>query len=479
MRKRIALTLLVALVGATLLTLGNSSTGATSSTLAPVADSYVQADKPGTNFGTATSIKVDGSPVTVSYLRFEVKGLGAPVAKATLTVFTPTAASTSINVRPVADNGWSEVGLTYTNRPPAGATAIPSALPIVANTTLSYNVTRLVSGDGLYSFALDTSSSNSKSLPSRENATESQRPKLIIETGPTPTPTATATATGPPAPTGTPTPPPTTPGQGGVVAAAGDIACVPGQIVGSSCQHGVVSDAILADTAIDTVLALGDNQYDAGTLTEYQGSYDQTWGRFKGKTRPVPGNHEYSTANAAGYYGYFGPLAGDATKGYYSFDVGAWHFIAMNSEKDYSPTGAQMAWLRSDLAAHPSKCVAAYWHRPRWSTGNNGDSTRMAPAVQILYDANADLILSGHDHDYERFQPLNPSGIRDDARGIVSIVSGSGGRSHYMPVGRDTTVTMDRTSYGYSRLVLHEDSAEVSFVPAVGIYADSFTLTCH
>jgi hypothetical protein len=263
------------------------------------------------------------------------------------------------------------------------------------------------------------------------------------------------------------------------VAAAGDIACAPGSTPGTTCQHKAVSDVILADTAVGTVLTLGDNQYEMGTLEAYQQSYGPTWGRFKDKTYPVAGNHEYTTAGAAGHFDYFGARAGDRTKGYYSFDVDSWHFVALNSEIDVSASGAQMAWLKSDLSAHSNKCVAAYWHKPRWSTGLHGDHTIMGPAVQILYDANADLILSGHDHSYERFHPLNPAGVRDDDRGIVQIVSGQGGKGHYAVAGRATTATKDNTSYGYSRLVLRAESADISFVPAVGTYTDSFTLTCH
>jgi hypothetical protein len=266
-----------------------------------------------------------------------------------------------------------------------------------------------------------------------------------------------------------------------VVAAAGDIACEPsGGTKQTTCQDRALSDAILADKAIGTVLTLGDQQYDDGALSKYLDSYDQTWGRLKDITRPVPGNHEYKTSDAAGYYDYFGEAAGDRDKGYYSFDVGDWHFVALNSERDTDRDGNQVAWLKADLRSNPKKCVAAYWHRPRWSSGvEHGDSTAVAPFVEALYEADADLILAGHEHNYERFYPLDPSGRRDDARGIVQIVSGAGGKSHYDVSGRETTVTKDDTTYGYTRMVLHAGSAEISYVPVVGTYRDSSTLTCH
>jgi hypothetical protein len=153
--------------------------------------------------------------------------------------------------------------------------------------------------------------------------------------------------------------------------------------------------------------------------------------------------------------------------------------VALNSERDITATGAQVRWLQADLAAHQNKCVAAYWHRPRWSSGKNGDNPDTAPFFQALYDANAELVLSGHDHAYERFYPLDPSGARDDVRGVTQIVSGLGGKNHYRVTGRATTVTKDNTSYGYSRLVLRADSTDISYVSAVGAYTDSFNLACH
>ncbi len=265
-----------------------------------------------------------------------------------------------------------------------------------------------------------------------------------------------------------------------VVAATGDIACEPGFKPGALCQHEAVSDAVLADTAIVAVLTLGDHQYSKGTLAQYMSSYDKTWGRLKNKTRPVPGNHDYMTADAKGYFDYFGTAAGNRKKGYYSYDIGTWHFVALNSERDTSMTGSQVAWLKADLNATESRCVAAYWHRPRWSSGiEYGDSDQVAPFFGVLYEANAELVLSGHEHNYERFRPLNPDGVPDDDRGLVQIVSGLGGKSQYEVRGRSETATSDSTSYGYSRLILYEDSADITYVPVIGDYTDSYHLKCH
>ncbi len=265
-----------------------------------------------------------------------------------------------------------------------------------------------------------------------------------------------------------------------VVAAAGDIACADGTAAtAGSCRHRAVSDKILTDTAVGTVLVLGDTQYRSGTLADFHGSFDPTWGRLKSRTRPVPGNHEYRTSGAEGYYDYFGSRAGDPGRGYYSFDLGTWHVVALNSEKDTTATGAQVSWLKADLKAHPGRCTLAFYHRPRWSSGVHGDSAVVAPFVRALYDANADLILNGHDHDYERLHPLNPSGVRDNARGITQIVSGLGGVETRPISPRSTTAAANASSFGYARLVLREGYADVSYRAAVGTYTDSTRVTCH
>lgn len=227
-----------------------------------------------------------------------------------------------------------------------------------------------------------------------------------------------------------------------VVGAAGDIACAAdhtGQGGAqdqrpNTCQEGSTADLL---TAIDpdAVLALGDLQYPNGSLKRFTTGYDTTWGRFKDRTYPAVGNHEYSTPAAAGYFDYFGPAAGSALAGHYSYDLGTWHVIVLNSECDHiggcglgSP---QEQWLRADLAAHPARCTLAYWHQPRFSSGTHGSKLAYSAFWQALYDAGADVVLSGHDHDYERLAPLNPSGELDVARGIRSFVVGTGGSSLY------------------------------------------------
>lgn len=225
-----------------------------------------------------------------------------------------------------------------------------------------------------------------------------------------------------------------------VIAAAGDIACDPadgayqeGAGTSTRCRQKAVSD-LLTSQSVDHVLTLGDNQYEKASLSDFQASYDPSWGRVKAKTSPVPGNHEYYTSAAAGYFDYFGSAAGARAKGYYSFDVGAWHVVALNS--NCSKVGgcgegsAQNDWLEADLAASNAQCTLAYWHHPRFSSGEHGNTSSVGPFWTDLYAAGADVVLGGHDHDYERFAQLDPSGS-PDAGGIRQFVVGTGGKNHY------------------------------------------------
>ncbi|MDX6647459.1 MAG: hypothetical protein QOK40_3186, partial [Miltoncostaeaceae bacterium] len=202
-----------------------------------------------------------------------------------------------------------------------------------------------------------------------------------------------------------------------VIAAAGDIACDPssgdfagGNGVAGACRQGATAD-LLGSAPLAAVLALGDSQYESATASGYARSFDPSWGRYRGLIRPAVGNHEYLTSGAAAYFDYFGGAAGSRASGYYSHDVGAWHLIALNSNCSRvggcGPGSAQERWLRADLAAHPARCTLAYWHHPRFSSGPHGSTASMAPIWTALVEGGADVVLSGHDHDYERFAPLD------------------------------------------------------------------------
>jgi len=262
-----------------------------------------------------------------------------------------------------------------------------------------------------------------------------------------------------------------------VIAGAGDIADC-----SRLSQEGT---ARVLDGIPGTVVTLGDQAYENGSITDYMNCYDPSWGRHKARTRPSPGNHEYNfgqAAGAPGYYQYFGAAAGDPAKGYYSYDLGAWHLIVINSNLDMSTGSAQEQWLRTDLAAHPAVCTVAYWHHPRFSSGGNGSTAATQPIWQALYDYGADLVLNGHDHDYERFAPQTPTGARDDANGIREIISGTGGNSLYSWPGNPIANSEIRSNvnYGIIKITLWPTSYDWDFIPvAGGTFSDHGTSLCH
>jgi hypothetical protein len=278
---------------------------------------------------------------------------------------------------------------------------------------------------------------------------------------------------------------------GTVIAAAGDIACNPGsprygdgQGSGLKCRQLATSN-LLVSGRYDAVLALGDNQYPDGEYAHFMASYKQSWGRVKSITRPVPGNHDYHTPRASGYFRYFGAAAGNPAKGYYSFDLGDWHLIALNS--NCSDVGgckrgsAQVRWLRADLEAHASaRCTLAYWHHPLFSSGVHGSNSTYTAFWNELYAAGADVVLVGHDHDYERFAPQTPTGAPDATRGIRQFVVGTGGSGlrRFKRIQANSQVR-DNETFGILRLALRPAGYAWRFVPAVGSFTDSGTGGCH
>lgn len=238
--------------------------------------------------------------------------------------------------------------------------------------------------------------------------------------------------------------------------------------------------AKLLDNISGTVFTLGDNVYPDGTASQFSDCYGPTWGRHKNRTNPVPGNHDYHVSGASAYYNYFGAAAGDPNKGYYSYNLGAWHIIALNSEVGYQAGSAQEQWLKADLAANQNVCTLAYFHHARFSSGQHGNITRMQPFWQALYDNGADVVVSGHDHTYERFAPQNPSGQADATRGIREFVVGTGGSGLYpMPSIQPNSQVRNNTTYGVLKLTLHSASYDWEFVPIAGqTFTDSGSANC-
>jgi hypothetical protein len=271
-----------------------------------------------------------------------------------------------------------------------------------------------------------------------------------------------------------------------VVVAAGNIARCGD--AGDEATARVLTNIVLNNIG-STVLTLGDNAYPDGSVEDFRECYDPTWGRFKDRTKPTPGNHDYYTQEAKGYFDYFGKAAGDPDEGYYSYDLGEWHLIALNSncgeeEIRCGPGTAQVQWLKEDLAANEEKrCTLAYFHHPLFTSGKYRPGfLKGRPLWEALYEAGAEVVLSGHDHNYQRFAPQDPEGRADPQRGIREFVVGTGGAEENYAIGdpiANTEVYNDQTD-GILKLTLRPESYEWRFVPVEGeTFTDSGSAKCH
>ncbi len=250
-----------------------------------------------------------------------------------------------------------------------------------------------------------------------------------------------------------------------ILVGAGDIA---------GCSSTKDSEtAELLEGISGTVFTTGDNAYERGTSTEFAECYAPTWGSHKSRTRPSPGNHDYYTPSAREYFEYFGTVAGDPSRGYYSYDLGQWHVVSLNSMCEEvggcERTSPTLRWLKNDLDAHRRACTVAYWHHPLFSSGYHGNEAKMRPTYRLLYRKNADVVINGHDHDYERFAPQNPNGVRDRARGIREFVVGTGGTSlrAFAEIKANSQVRNANT-HGVLKLTLNPTGYDWNFVPVAG-----------
>ncbi len=436
---------------ATVVVASAAPASAATQTFTPVADTYVQSDATSTNYGTATQIVVDNSPVRRMFLRFTVSGVSGPVTAAKLRLRTISGNDGSANggtFRAMSNTTWSETGTTWSNQPAIDGATLGTLGAVSRDGWYEIDVTGFVTGNGTFSIGAGSTSTDGAYYDSRESGADA--PQLVLTTGTT-TP-----------PTGDP-----------VFVGAGDIA---------NSGSGDSATAALLDNIPGTVYTLGDNVYDNGTASEFSSYYDPTWGRHKARTRPSPGNHDYNTSGATGYYGYFGSLAGPSGRGYYSFDLGNWHIVSLNSNISMSAGSTQEQWLRADLAASTKPCTLAYWHHPLFtSSSNHAPSTSTRPLYQALYDYNADVVLWGHNHVYERFAPMNPSGVLDTARGLRTWVAGMGGASHYaFGTIQPNSEARNSSAYGVLKFTLHANTYDWQFVPVAGqSYSDTGTGSCH
>jgi hypothetical protein len=437
-------------------------------TFITVADARVAQLNPATNYGTATTLQADGNTgeTQISYIRFTVNGAAGSIQSVKLRVFCTTNGTTNGPAAYLAHNNWVESGtggINWNNRPALISGAADNKTAFGANSWVEYDVTSLVVADGTYTLALVADSTDGVVFSSREGTNP---PQLVVNLQTT-VPTATDTPTPVTSPTASSIPTATESGSV-VLAGAGDI---------SNCNRNQDElTAQLLDTLPGTVFTAGDNAYVDGTYTEYLNCYEPTWGRHKSRTKPSPGNHEYLTSGAAGYFQYFNNVPS-----YYAYDLGSWRIYALNSEINVSISSPQVAWLSNDLASNPRQCVLAYWHKPRWSSGSNhGDNMNMQAIWQMLYDAGAELVVNGHEHHYERFAEMDASGAAV-SQGLREIVAGTGGAALY-PFGapKSTSQVRNNTTYGVLKLTLRPNGYDWQFVPIAGsTFTDSGSDDCR
>jgi acid phosphatase type 7 len=418
-----------------------------------VADSYTRADRPERTFGSARRLRLDSRPRTRAYLRFGLAGIPRPVRRAVLSVWAARAASAGFSVR-ATRSSWREPSLNYRRAPRAAGRIVKSGR--VTRGWKSVDVTALVRRAGSsITFVLSTSSTEGLTLASRED--RSRAPRLRVSGRPRVLPPAGSV----------------------VLAGAGDIA----DDDSDDSETAVLLDSIHPDI----VFTLGDNAYDSGTAKEFNDWYDSTWGRHRARTRPAAGNHDYRTPGASGYFDYFGARAGDRTRGYYSYEAGAWHVVVLNTNGEgpcatilCNGGSAQERWLRADLAASNKPCTLAYWHHPRYSIGPQGTASGTQALWQALYADGVELALAGNDHNYQRWKPMNAAGAVDTARGIRSFVVGTGGGTADR-LGSHPNVEAARTGTpGVLKLTLGPGTYRWEFVPIAGrTFRDSGTGSCH
>jgi acid phosphatase type 7 len=443
---------------------GKQSFASNAQTLAfaPEADAWVEESNPAENHGSAPMLEVDARPVTESYLRFRISGVTGAVTRTTLRLYATNRTDDGPAVYG-AGSSWTEEEITWNTRPARTTDAAGDMGLFEINTWVEYDITSLVIADGVYSFALVATSTDGADFESREGENP---PQLIV----------TFDSASSPLPSSTPLP--ESDGEGAILVGAGDIA---------ACnEDGDEATAELLDTIPGTVFTTGDNVYGSGGPGEYANCYDPTWGRHKDRTRPSAGNHDYYTDGASGYFGYFDEAAGDPKEGYYSYDLGTWHIVVLNSNCDEiggcDAGSPQEQWLRADLAAHPATCTLAYWHHPLFSSGaKHGSDDDVLPLWEALYDAGAEVVLVGHEHQYERFAPQDPNGALDPGRGIRQIVIGTGGKELYGfgPIEANSEAR-NADTFGVLQLTLGEGRYTWEFIPVAGKdFTDRGTGSCH
>jgi hypothetical protein len=447
-----------------------TTTAPTTTTTAPAPTEFEFPASEDTTVNSSTPIDVLGSgellqteqeedDIIHTLIRFEVSGLptDAVIAGAVLRLTVLDESSVPGEVSRVGGT-WTEAETTWETAPPIGAPISP--LPGgMEGAVLDIDVTSVVTGPGVFDFYLTTSSSDGMDFAARE--APAGGPTLVIRLGDEGDASGAA--------------------EGTVLVGAGDIAACNSQ--GDEATAAVLVEVVSgAEQAV--VFTAGDNAYPSGSERNFLDCYDPSWGAFKDITRPALGSREYRTAGAGGHFDYFGVPPGERDKGYYSYDLAGWHIVVLNSNCDQiggcEAGSAQEIWLREDLAASSAVCTLAYWHHPLFSSGSDGGVPDVLPLFQALYDADAEVVINGDDHFYERFAPQDPAGEEED-EGIRQFIVGTGGSSlSSFGAGAPNSEVRFSEAFGVLALTLLPDGYEWAFMSVAGSdFNDPGTGTCQ
>jgi hypothetical protein len=428
------------------------------------ADTYVAETTPDRGAGSAPRLLVDGSPRRVAYLRFSVPAFEGRLRRATLRLHVAdvvgAGSASGGMVIAASDSSWEEASTTWADRPAADGAPVGGLGPVVRNRWVQRDVTSLVRAGQPLTLTIRSRNADDAAYDARATG---MGPRLVLDLD--------------------------APPDGVIVDAAGDLVCGDGAVVSpTQCHQAQVSDLVVNDAEAQAFLALGDLQYNAGSLEDFQSFYEPSYGRVRDITFPVIGNHKYQTVDGDGYWDYWGAQAGERHRGWYSVDLGTWHLVALNSncgtQVRCGAGSPQVQWLRADLQANDRPCTLAFFHHPRWSSGEApGDNPWVATFVDVLQAHRAEAILSGHSHTYERFQRQRPDGT-PSANGIRQFVVGTGGRSvgpsdgFARPFSANSQFRLAHV-FGLLRLSLAPGALWWSFVDETGRVRDSGTDRCH
>jgi acid phosphatase type 7 len=474
---------LVALFVVGLFSAGSDAAATTETkSLTSTVDTQIDQSSSSTNYGRATGLGVDGDvgggSDQYALLKWDLSGIASGTrvgsASVTLNVGNPSPQTYEAYAlkRPWGESQatwndyatskpWEVAGAKGTlDRSATVAGAITPSATGARTFTLSASVVQGWVDNPSTNHGIilaDTANGDGMSFYSRESADSSLRPRLSVNLD--------TAAQSPPSG-----------GDSAVLVGAGQIA---------SSNNNDEATARLLDGIAGTVFTVGDNAYTEGTASQFTNYYAPTWGRHKARTKPSVGDHEYLTANASGYFGYYGAAAGDPKKGYYSYNLGEWHAVVLNSNctkvGGCGATSPMVTWLKQDLAANPKACTVAYWHHQLFSSGVHGNLTTIKPIWDALYAANVDVVVNGNQHVYERFAPQDPNGQANPERGIREFVVGTGGaRLASFGTVQPNSEVRNNTTFGVLKLTLHPTSYDWKFVPVAGkTFTDSGTTSCH